>query len=100
MLEPATVLLGCTVNVSCVAAPGMTSNEPLVIPVKPALDAASVYPVAAESILRFENVATPDDALEVAVPPSDPPPGLLAIATIMEAAEEVTTLPLASCTAT
>src|SRR5512132_642845 len=49
---------------------------------------------------RLENVATPVTADIVVVPESVPPPGLVPMATVMLAAELVTVLPNASCTAT
>src|SRR5436190_2075810 len=49
---------------------------------------------------RLENVATPLTAAPVAVPDSVPPPGLEPIATVMLAAELVTTFPNESCTLT
>ena len=42
---------------------------------------------------RFENVATPPDALSVSVPDRVPEPGLVPVATVTEADEDVTTLP-------
>src|SRR3954464_1209235 len=49
---------------------------------------------------RLENVATPLTAATVAVPDSVPPLGLKPMATVMLAAELVTTFPNESCTAT
>jgi hypothetical protein len=40
--DPAAVLVGCAVNTSFVAAPAVTLNAPLVAPVRPVVDAASV----------------------------------------------------------
>src|SRR5881296_1654496 len=79
----AAVLVGCTVNESCVAAPGVMSNELLVAPVSPLALAASVYPEPALSILRFENVATPFAAPALVVPDRVPPPALVPMATVM-----------------
>src|SRR5262245_823982 len=49
---------------------------------------------------RLENVATPADATTVVVPESVPPPGLVPIATVMQAVGPVRMLPNATCTAT
>src|SRR4051794_23867689 len=49
---------------------------------------------------RVENVAMPAAAATVLVPDSVPPPGLVPIASVMLAVEEVTVLLNASCTVT
>src|SRR3954468_21470688 len=49
---------------------------------------------------RLENAATPLAAATVVVPDSDPPPGLVPMATVMLATELVAVLPNASCTVT
>jgi len=62
--------------------------------------AARVYPEPVLSIERPEKVATPFTALTVADPPRAPVPGLLAMARVTGAEEEVMVLPCASCTRT
>src|SRR5436190_2222968 len=42
LAAPAAVLLGCTVNTSCVAAPGVMLNAALVVPLTPVALAVSV----------------------------------------------------------
>src|SRR5258708_12309002 len=78
----AAVLLGCTVNTSCVAAPGVMVNAVLVAPVAAVALAASVYPDPPWLILRFENVATPLTAATLVVPERIPPLGFVPIATV------------------
>src|SRR5712691_3731932 len=70
-------LLGCTVNASFAAVPAVTLNALLVVPVSDEALAARVYPVPAWLMLRFENVATPLEALTVNVPPSVPLDGFV-----------------------
>src|SRR5262245_15992571 len=89
MAAPATVLLGWTVIASRAAAPAVMSNAALVAPVRPADDAASVYPAPTLSIDRLANVATPPTAARVRVPDSVPPPGLFPSATVTLAVELV-----------
>src|SRR5262245_2101166 len=48
----------------------------------------------------LENVATPLDAGTGFVPDSVPPPGLVPMASVIDAAEPVTVLSLESCTVT
>jgi hypothetical protein len=99
---PATTLLGCTVNTSCVAAPAVTLNALLVADVSPPALAVSVYPAPTLLILRLENVATPPTAVTGVVPDSVPPPAFVPMAMVTEFAAE-TTFPSASsmltCTA-
>ncbi len=64
------------------------------------LDATSVYPAAALSIDKSENVATPAAAARVSVPDNVPPPGFAARAITTLPVNVGTTLPLASCAVT
>src|SRR5256885_913640 len=50
---------GCVVTATCAGAPAVMLNVPVVAPVSPALEAASVYPVPALLIDRLPNVTTP-----------------------------------------
>jgi len=75
-------------------------KELLVLPFKPLLDAASVYPAPALLMLKVEKVATPATALTETVPPSVPLDGLVAIAMVTVALEVVTTFPFESSTST
>jgi hypothetical protein len=90
------VLPGWTVNASWLAAAGVMVKVLLVAAVSPLLDALSVYPLAALLIDRLLKVATPLTAVLVAVPLSVPPPGLVLIATVMDATLLVTVFPPAS----
>lgn len=49
-------------------------------------------------ILRFENDATPLEAVSVDEPDKEPEDGFVPIARVMEADDDVTVLPWASCT--
>src|SRR5439155_26017008 len=97
---PATVVLGCVRNDSEAAAAGVMSNPLLVAELSAPELATSVYPVPTLSMDRLENVATPPDAAALAVPESVPPPGLLPMATLTVAEDEVTRFPNASTTRT
>ena len=83
----------------CVAAPATIANGALVT-VRPVAVARSVYPEAARSMLRSENVATPFSAATVFVPESVSPPGFEASATLTLPRKLVTVAPKASCAAT
>src|SRR5260370_16792914 len=89
-------LQGCTVNASFAAVPAVTLNALLVAPVSDEALAARVYPVPAWLMLRFENVATPLEALTVNVPPSVPLDGFVPMAIVIGFVAEVTSLPLVS----
>ncbi len=97
---PTTAFDGCTVKASLLPLPTATANSALVAPVSPVLAAVSVYGVPALSMLRSEKLATPFVALTVTLPVSVPPAGFDPIATMIEALDVVTVLPLASWTAT
>src|SRR5881628_3815682 len=84
---PAVVVLGCTVNISCVAAPGVMLNGVLVAPPSPVALAVSVYPVPVLLMARLENIATPFTAATVAAPERVPPPGFAPRATVTLAAK-------------
>src|SRR2546425_11346062 len=77
---PAMVLLGGTVNASCVAAPGVTLKAALVW-VSPAAPAVRVYALPTLLMLNPGNAATPLTAATVGGPPRGPPPGVAPIAT-------------------
>src|SRR5207248_4753048 len=94
-----TALVGCWLNTRLLAAAEVMLNAALVALVKPVLEAPSVYPVPVRLMDRLPNVATPPEALAVRVPPSVPPPGLVPMAIVIEAAL-VTVLPPASWTVT
>src|SRR6185295_9357771 len=96
---PAISSVGCAVNASLDAAAGLMLNPLEVAPVRATEVALSVYPVPVLSMDRLENVATPFTAATAVVPESTPPPGLLPMASVTLAAELVTVLPNASCTA-
>jgi hypothetical protein len=51
-------------------------------------------------MLKFENVATPLEAVSIAVPDSDPDAGFVPIPTVIDAEDPVTVFPCASCTVT
>src|SRR5438034_4374664 len=73
---PATVVLGCWVNASWVAVPGVMSNAVLVTGVKPLALPVSVRPEERRVGLA-KKVATPLNAATGVVPLSVLPPGLL-----------------------
>src|SRR5947208_512800 len=77
---PAMVVVGGTVNASCVAAPGVTLKAALVW-VSPAAPAVKVYALPTLLMLNPGNVATPLTAATLVVPARVPPPGLEPIAT-------------------
>src|SRR5438034_273574 len=64
---PAVVLVGGTVNASCVAAPGVTLKAALVC-VSPAAPAVRVYALPTLLMLNPGNAATPPTAATVVVP--------------------------------
>src|SRR2546422_1071137 len=105
---PATVVVGCWPNTSCVAVPAVILKAPLVAevrpllvaPVNPVLDSFINYPAPAEIYARSLHDALPISALTVLVPLKVPPPGFVPMATVIEAVLPVTTLPPASCTCT
>ena len=72
----------------------------LVVPVRPVDDAVSVYPVPAWLMLKSLNEATPETAFFTVAPLRIPPLGLVPIATVIDAVEDVTVLPKLSRTAT
>jgi hypothetical protein len=78
----------------------VTENVLLVAEVSPVDAATRVYPFAALSIERSLKLAIPDDALFVVVPLSTAPLGFVPIDILMEALEDVTTLPALSRIAT
>src|SRR5213078_2357313 len=91
---PAVVVLGCTLNTSCVAVPAVMLNAALVV--LPAPVAVRVEPVPALSMLSPEKVATPATAATVLVPDKVPVPGFVPIATVMFPVNPVAVLPFPS----
>src|SRR5437879_1075176 len=99
---PAMVVVGGTVNASCVAAPAVTLKAALVW-VSPAAPAVKVYALPTLLMLNPGNAATPLTAATVVVPARVPPPGFEPIATVTFPEKAVTVFPCASspvtCTA-
>src|SRR5688500_13514284 len=62
MALPAVALLGCTLNASWDAAPGVMLKADEVAPVRPVELATSVYPFPDRLMDRLRNVATPPEA--------------------------------------
>src|SRR5919201_2267674 len=93
MPTPATVFVGWLVNARRAAGPTRMLNGLLMAPVRPVLEAVSVYPVPALSMESALKVATPFTALTVRVPLNVPPPGFAPITRVIEAALLVTVLP-------
>src|SRR5437870_5310628 len=91
---PATVVLGCTENTSCVAEIGIASCRELVV--LPAPVVVSVQPGAALSRLSHVNVAPPSAAAWVFVPDRVPLLGFVPIATVTFPVNPVAVLPLPS----
>jgi hypothetical protein len=100
IVAPAVALVGCWRNASLVAGPRVILKVLLVAAVRLPLVALRVYPVPVLLTLKSLNVATPLTALMIVVPDSVPLPGLVPMATVIEAVEEVTVFPPASCTTT
>src|SRR2546430_10721004 len=96
---PAMVVLGGTVNASCVAAPGVTLKAALVW-VSPAAPAVKVYALPTLLMLNPGNAATPLPAATVVVPARGPPPGFEPIATVTFPEKAVTVFPWAACPVT
>ena len=84
------------------ATPGVMLNADEVAAVRAGvLDAVSVYPVPVLLIESAENVATPAETVTADPPLSVPPPGLVPmVRLIWVLLSPVSTLPLASSTAT
>ena len=91
---PSGIEAGAATTVDCAAerAPAVTVNAPLVAPVSPGDDAASVYPVPDLSTLRPAKLATPSTAATGPPPVSVPPPGLVSIAKATGSVAPVTRL--------
>src|SRR5207245_231523 len=96
---PAMVVLGGTVNASCVAAPGVTLKAALVW-VSPAAPAVKVYALPPLLMLNPGNAATPLTAATVVVPARVPPPGFAPSATVTLPLNAVATFPCASSAVT
>src|SRR6266852_1366080 len=73
IVAAAGVVVGCTVNVSMLAAAGVLLNAVLVTAGSPLAVAVSVYPVPLLSMNSVANVATPFTAATTVVPPSTAP---------------------------
>src|SRR5205814_1504895 len=91
---PAVVVLGCTLNTSCVAVPAVILNAVLVV--LPAPVAVGVSPVPALSMLSPGTAATPATAATVLVPDKVPLLGFVPIATVTFPVNPVAVLPLPS----
>jgi len=70
------------------------------VPPSVPLEAVSVYPVPALSMLKVENVATPPTAATGPRPVSVPPPGFVSIARVTFPVNVVAVCPSASCAVT
>src|SRR5436190_1039625 len=79
---PASAVLGCTENTSCVAVPAVILNAVLVPVAGPVALAVRVYAVPTLLIDSPANVATPPDAAWVAVPDKTPPDGLVPMVSV------------------
>src|SRR3989449_11095557 len=97
---PAVVLDGWTVNMSCVAAPGVILNGVLVPVGRPVAAAVRVYPLPVLFTLKPGKEATPPTAATVAVPASTAVPGLAPSATVTFPVNAVAALPCGSCAVT
>jgi len=75
---------------SIAGGPGTILKFELLLPDRPLELAVKVYPVPDLSIFNPENADTPPVAATDAVPERVPPPGLIPIATVIEALELVT----------
>src|SRR3989441_1040702 len=92
---PAVVVVGCTENTSCVAAPAVTVMVPEVTALSPVAPKVRVRSPAVPVIAKFVKVATPPAVvMAVSVPPSVPPP--VAIATVTVTPDWLTGLPAPS----
>src|SRR5207245_9777652 len=100
MAAPDVVLVGCTVNTSRAAEPGVIVNALLAAAVTLPPEAARVYPAPTLSMLRPANVATPFTAATVTVPESVPPLGLVPSATVKFAVNVGSVFPSPSCATT
>ncbi len=97
---PATVLLGCTVRLSCVAAPAVIVMTVELTPVRPGAEKLSVRSPAVPLIARFVNDATPVPiVVAVRVPPNVPPPAAIAAVTVTPAWLTGLFAPSRTCTA-
>src|SRR5437773_1879115 len=97
---PATVLVGCWVNASRVAVPGVMSNGVLVTGAKPPALAAKIGRAAGRERVWFPELATPLTAATVVVPLSVLPPGLLPSATVTRPVKLGTGFPAGSSAVT
>src|SRR2546430_956228 len=86
MMLPATELLGCTENTSCVAVPAVMLNAVLV-----------ALPAPAVRLARLAKVAPPAAAATVAVRAAGPPPGFVPLAPVISPGTAVAVFPAASC---
>src|SRR5207248_1897082 len=91
---PAVVVLGCTLNTSCVAVPAVMLNAALVV--LPAPVAARVNPAPPLPMPRPAQVATPATAAPVLVPDPARLPAVVPIATVMFPVNPLAVLPLPS----
>src|SRR2546425_67174 len=80
---PAVVVVGCTENTSCVAAPAVTVMVPEVTALSPVAPKVRVRSPTVPVIARFVKVATPPAVvMAVRVPPSAPAPVAMAAVTV------------------
>src|SRR5438552_1580892 len=91
---PAVVVLGCTLNTTCVAVPAVILNAVLVV--LPAPVAGRVSPAPALSLSLHDALPISLTAAWVSVPVSVPLLGLVPIATVMFPVNPLAVLPLAS----
>ena len=97
---PATVLVGSTVKTTWLATEAEVMLNVVEVPVVRIPSAAvRVYPTPVLLIDRLLNVAIPFTALIDKLPPREPPPGFVPIATVTLDVSVVTTFPNASSTA-
>ncbi len=100
MVVPAAAAVGCTVNASRAARPGMMLKGALDAPASPGAAAVRVYPVPALSMLTSVNVAIPFTVVRVMVPAMVPPPGFVPMPIVTTTGAVPTVFPKASCTVT
>src|SRR2546429_268297 len=91
---PAVVVLGCTLNTSCVAEPAVMLNAALVV--LPLFFTVRATPDPSSLTLRAALPTSPATAAWVSVPASVPLLGFVPIATVMFPVNPVAVLPLAS----
>ena len=96
MVPLAVAVVGCAVNTSWVAGPGVIANAALVAPDKVPALVKNVKPVPLLSTLKLENVATPATAATFVAPDRVPPAGFVVTATVTSLVNSIAVLPNAS----